>query len=323
MLCLALPIPAFAENWEVIGSTGEVTHLVYTDFKVGNELVTVRWKTRSPTKEVVYKGFVDCERWALTRSVEMETDLRSGQSSSIPEETKRQTLFPNYPGLTTAPEIEFVCKKTKPEVIAKMTALPSEGCASPTSDPVKELCSYGPEFRANSYLFWRRTEVTRYPCGDSKEDFVTAAMEFFRQRSLCKDQKCRDEVADRAMSMIVMDFEAADRWSQQGKSFPLPGGTCRFVSTLKKEAQERERSVIAMNNFKQCVLNKVERLDDRQSSAEVIARALQNACKSEFSAVLAVRDITTPGAQELVRKAFEDNVIQTVLEHRTARRKKK
>jgi hypothetical protein len=333
MLILPVLTVANAESWvsQDIGKPGD-RFFQYDQDSVhqGTDgAISVTWQEGprgSGATPVVEEGIIDCIGLSITLTVFSITDaltisqkgykaaVEAGRRDVVQLDPVMQISFPNLEE-PKGRMIHKICgdlhlsrDNLMVELAAKVRDLLQ--CSATTGAP-SLLCSKGNEVtQALGMVMFRQTQVWK-SCGLPQEAvgqiLLPTLLDQAPGRRRCNtDLTCR--VADLNQFATDMGYDLAA--SRSGKP-------CERMAFKKKMAEEQDRRLAASKRFWACVKNESASLDDRMSSADIVASGVIASCREAF---LIPEFNSMQDDQAEIDKLVRPGVIAQVLAHRAKNR---
>lgn len=334
MACLAFlgSSEACAEDWFQVAADERRTIEIDRDSvrRVGTTgFVELRWRTKNSLWLAVSTGSADCARWVLHEDETMVTahiDKRSFRM--VDDSAFNGPHFETFPGWSYGPQLRAACEMAVPGSIQQLTERRGRDCES-TADLIvmRQLCERDDLFRANYRLLEDRVFSLEESCGEDQEALFKVLVDVALKAQKCNTDKCATDAVQGAQIFASRDLENIYKWRRKNPTAPPPKGTCRMAEVSLADIARRKAdavATVAFEDYRQCVERSVDKLDDRQSSAEVIARGLHSACTGEFNkAANLSSSFSSVEAKEALYRQFEPKLIEVVLRHRSATKPKK
>lgn len=238
---------------------------------------------------------LDCEEVSYT--------IRSQRSPSY--DGKVMTLSRgsehHYPSWRDAVVHRHICPRFIKSWDEEYFSPPTEFCSLKDSY-AQQLCSGDRMLLGEFNLFEKRLSQLGLRCTIPKESKVNIQLFFMQEASQCKNEQCLGNVSRAMFSSMEKSLVA----SQAGKQ-------CTFVDEQLAKIETTSQRKKAFSDHHRCLIGGIPMMDDKVSSAETIADALQARCKSILDAVLE-QDLSNE-----LQKNVRPKVVGLVLEYRAAR----
>jgi len=317
-----------AENWFQVSADQRWTIEVDRDSvrSVGTAgLVELRWREKNSMSLRVTTGLADCARWVLHENETMVTDQVTKRTVRIPDEY--DTYGPHFASFPGGPQLRAACEMAAPVFIQRLTERPASECDSSVDVlVVRQLCERDDLFRANYRLLWDRVFSLEDSCDEDRKALIDVLMEVALKAYKCKTDSCATDAVKDTQIFAARDLQNVYKWKRKYPATPTPRGTCRMMEVSRAEIARRkddEAAKVGFGEYRQCVERSVAELDDRQSSAEIVARGLHGACSGEFNRAADLSStFKSAESRATLYRQFEPKLIEVVLRHRAATKPK-